>query len=193
MTPAVLILLGVVLCFLGTFSLRVAVLVAGFGVGWLLANTFGASAVTELVVAASAAAVAFVVSLFVSKFVMFGAGVCVGAVLGARLFVLADAGSVDGHGNWLLAVVFVPAVALVCGFLGAHYQHRFLAWGTAAAGAALIFSGIGRIGHDADELFHPETALGVALVAVLWVALTLVGHRVQQRGRRSGRRERAPA
>lgn len=194
MTAGVLILLGAVLCFLGRRSLRIAVLVAGFGLGWLLADVFGADTSTELLVAASSAVIVFVISLIAARFLFFIGGACVGAVLGARLFVLVDSGSRDGHGDWLLAVVFVPAVAVLCGFVAGRFREGFLAWGTAAAGAALICSGIGRIDlSGADEIWRPETTVGAAVSAMLWLGLTVAGHRVQQGGRPSDRHQRAPA
>jgi hypothetical protein len=184
MSAGVLIVLGVVLCFLGTLSLRVAVLVAGFGLGWLLAGAFGAGTSTQLLVAAVTAGAGLVASVLLSKSVLFIGGAFVGAVIGARVFVLVNAGSQDGHGDWVLAVVFVPAVALVCGFLANRVGKRFLAWGTAAAGAALICSGIGRIGHwSTDAIWRPDSTVSAVIVAVLWLGLTVAGHRVQTRGR----------
>ncbi len=87
----------------------------------------------------------------------------------------------DAGGNdWLLALVFVPAVAVVAGFLAQRYQRGFLRWATAAAGAGLILSGLGRLGDDStDFLWRPDNTGGGLVFAVAWVALTLLGHRVQ--------------
>ena len=179
-------MLGVFLCFLGTRSLRVAVLVAGFGLGWLLAGAFGAGTSTQLLVAAVTAVGGLLASVLLSRSLLFIGGAFVGAVIGARVFVLVNAGSEDGHGDWLLAVVFVPAVALVCGFLANRAGKRFLAWGTAAAGAALICSGIGRIGHGGTHaIWRPDSTVSAVLVAVLWLGLTVAGHRVQVRSRQA--------
>ena len=184
MSAGVLILLGAVLCFLGTLSLRVGVLVAGFGLGWLLAEAFGAGTSTQLLVAGSTAVVGLVASLLVSRFLLFIVGAFVGAVIGARVFTLVNAGSEDGRGDWLLAVLFVPAVALACGILGHRLGKRFLVWGTAAAGAALICSGIGRIGHGGtDAIWRPDSTASSVIVAALWLGLTVAGHRAQLRGR----------
>jgi hypothetical protein len=190
MTAAVLIVLGAVLCFLGTTSIRVAVLVAGLGAGWLLAGAFGMSTSTQVLVAMCSAAIAFVVSFLASRFLLFIGGLVVGAVIGARLFTLAG----GGDGDWLLALFFVPAVALACGFLAGRFRHRFLAWATAAAGAGLICSGIGRLGPDStDQLYRPDTTVGTAVLAVVWVALTILGHRYQLGKRSSAKTEGATA
>ncbi|MDH2416005.1 hypothetical protein [Nocardioides sp. CER19] len=180
MSAAVLAVLGFILCFLGALSVRLAVLIAGGGLGWLLAEAFDASAATMVLVAGAGAVGALVVSFLVSRFLFFVAGACVGSVIGAKLFVIAD----NGEHHWLLALVFVPAVAVVAGFLAQHYEKAFLRWGTAVAGAALLLSAVGRLGTSStDVLWRPETALGGILFAVLWVVLSIVGHRVQTSGR----------
>lgn len=176
MSAALLLLVGAVLCFLGAFSVRVAVLAAGFGTGWLLADVFDAATTTALLVAVAGAVVAFVATFLLATFLFFVSGAVVGSVLGAKLFVVVDRGDSD----WLLAAVFVPAVAVVCGLLADHWKHRFLRWATAAAGAALLLSGLGRLGTDStDVLWRPETAGGTGVFALSWLVLTLVGHRVQ--------------
>ncbi|SDD60011.1 hypothetical protein [Nocardioides lianchengensis] len=181
MSAALLVLVGAVLCFLGAFSVRVAVLAAGFGTGWLLATALGASTTTVLLVAGAGAVVSFVSTYLLSAFLFFVAGVVVGSVVGARLFVVVDRGDSD----WLLSVVFVPAVAVVCGLLADRWRQRFLGWATAAAGSALLLSGIGRLGTDSTGWYwRPDTATGTTVFAVSWLVLTLVGHRVQLGSRR---------
>lgn len=181
MSPLVLAVLGVVLCFFGAASVRLAVLVAGAGAGWILAEAFDAPLATTVLVAVAGAAGALVVTFLVSRFLFFVAGACAGAVVGAKLFVLEDGGDQD----WLLAVLFVAAVAVVTGFLTQHFEKRFLRWGTAIAGAALLLSAVGRLGTQAtDVLWRPETTTGAVVYTVLWVALSVVGHRVQVAGPR---------
>jgi len=181
----VLILLGVVLCFFGTRSIRLAVTVAGGGAAWLLADALGASSLTTVLVAIAGGIGALVVSLLAMSFVFFVIGLFVGAVVGSKLYVLADSGTGTGEGGWLLAVVFVPAFALLSGFLASRFKRRFLSWGTALAGAALILSGIGQLGSDTvDDLWRPESSFGAVVLAVLWLGLSFVGARLQIQGSR---------
>ena len=177
MSAGLLILVGALLCFAGARSTRIVVLACGFGASWLLADAFGATTATALLVAVAGAVATLVLTLLVSRLLLFVTGCVIGAVIGARLYVLLSA---DGD-SVLLAVIFVPAVALVCGFLAQRYQRRFVMWGTAFAGAGLILSGLGR---GPGVLRLPEGAgrrresVGYT---VIWVALAVVGQRVQRR------------
>ncbi len=189
MSGTVLVLVGLVLCLAGARSVRLAVLAAGFGTGWLLADVFGASLLTGFVVALASAAAAFVLTLVMSKIVIFIAGCIVGTLIGAKLYVvLADTDS-----SWLLALVFVPSVALLSGFLAGRFQRRFMEWATALAGAALVLSGVAVLGGDNLDLFrHPDDGAESVLLAVAWGLLAILGRVVQHRT--SGRgRERQPA
>ena len=88
MSELAVLVVGLVLCFAGARSLRLTVLVAGFGLCWLLADAFGASVATTFVVAAVGALALLVLSIVMSRFVIFVVGAAVGAVIGARLFAL---------------------------------------------------------------------------------------------------------
>ncbi|MBV9831833.1 MAG: DUF4203 domain-containing protein [Marmoricola sp.] len=179
MSAVAYLLVGLALCFAGARSVRLAVIVAGFGTTWLLADLFGASASTALVVSVAGALGALVLSFVLARMVFFVAGALVGALLGARFFGLL-VGEHARAGDWVLAVVFVPAVAVVLGFLANRMRRRFLVWLTAAAGASMILSGIGRLGDDSTKLlWRPATATGSVVFAVAWVVLTVLGHRVQ--------------
>ena len=185
MSAVAYLLVGLALCFAGARSVRLAVVVAGFGTTWLLADLFGASTGTAFVVAVVGALGALVLSLVLARMVFFVAGALVGALLGARFFGLL-VGEDARAGDWVLAVVFVPAVAVVIGFLANRLRRRFLTWVTAAAGASMILSGIGRLGEDSTKLlWRPATATGSVLFAVGWIVLTVVGHRVQAGGSQS--------
>jgi hypothetical protein len=177
MSAAILIVLGLILCFAGARSVRLAVLASGFGAAWLLANVFGASLVSGLLIALAGAAAALVLTLVMSKVVMFIAGCIVGAVVGAKLFV-ALAGS---DTTWLLAAFFVPSAALVSGFLAARFQRRFLVWATAFAGAGVLLSGVALLGGGLDLFRRPDTGAESTLLAVTWVALALLGRSTQRR------------
>ena len=180
MTAAVFVLLGLVLCFLGARSIRVAVLVAGFLGAWLVADALDADTRTTLLVAAAGAAGALVLSILLARFALFAAGLVVGGAIGAKLFEIVA----DSDTSWLLAVVFVPAVAVVCGFLAERWRKPFLAWATAFAGAAMVLTGIGRIDTGPTrELRHPDDPGAGLLLTILWVGLGLLGHAVQARRR----------
>jgi len=171
------LVVGLVLCFAGARSLRLTVLVAGFGLCWLLADAFGASVATTFVVAAVGALALLVLSIVMSRFVIFVVGAAVGAVIGARLFALLG----GDDPSWLLAVLFVPTFAFVAGFLAQRMGRGFLRWATAIAGAALILSALGSMfSDDLGLLQTPDDPEQSTLHAVLWVALAIVGHQVQR-------------
>ena len=177
MSELALLVVGLVLCFAGARSLRLTVLVAGFGLGWLLADAFGANVATKFAVAAVAALALLVLSIVMSRFVIFLVGAAVGAVIGARLFAL-----LGGHDpSWLLAVLFVPTFGLVAGYLAQRMGRRFLRWATAIAGAALILSAVGSLfSDDLGLLQTPDGTAQSILHTVTWVALAIVGHQVQR-------------
>ena len=183
MTAAVFILLGLFLCFLGARSIRFAVVVAGFLGAWLVADALDADTGTAWLVAAAGAAGALVLSILLARFALFAAGLVVGGAIGAKLFEIVA----DPDKSWLLALVFIPAVAVVCGFLAERIRKPFLVWATAFAGAAMVLTGIGRIDTGfTRELRHPDDPGAGLLLAVLWIGLGLLGRSVQAR-RTSGK------
>lgn len=185
MTAVMFLVLGAVLCFYGARSVRLAVLVAGFGGAWLLADELSATLTTTIIVAVAGALGALVLTSLLSRFVVFATGFILGGAVGTKLFELLD----RGDASWLLAVVFIPACALVCGFLAGRFRHPFLVWASAFAGAALILTGIGRIDTEpTKELHRPDSALSAVVLAVLWIALGLTGRSVQAGRSDQGRR-----
>jgi hypothetical protein len=180
-SSAVLLVVGALLCFAGALSVRFAVLTAGFGLSWILADVFGAGFGAGLVIGLVGAGVALVLTVVLSHVVMFATGAIVGAVIGAKLFVVLD----DTNPSWLLACVFTGAVAVVCGFLASRYQRAFLRWATAFAGAGLMLSGVGlSTGLHLQALHHPSSTGGSVALVIVWVALGLAGRTVQQRLKR---------
>jgi hypothetical protein len=176
MGAGILLVLGAVLCFAGAWSIRMTVLVAGFGAAWLLANALGASFGATLVIALGGAVVALLLTLVLSKLVLFVSGAAVGAVVGAELFAVLG----GKQSSWVLAVVFVPAVAVVFGFLADKLERRFLIWATALGGAAMVLAGVGALGVSALHLFkRPDGAGQSILLAACWVVLAFLGRSVQ--------------
>jgi hypothetical protein len=80
----------------------------------------------------------------------------------------------------LLGLVFVAAVAIVCGFLANRFRRWFVVWTTALAGSALLLAGIGHLGPGPGELSRPGSASGSVITGVLWLAITYLGARVQR-------------
>jgi hypothetical protein len=185
MSELVLLVIGLVLCFAGARSVRLTVLVAGFCLCWLLADAFDASVATMFVVAVVGALALLVLSIVMSRFVIFLVGAAVGAVIGARLFALLG----GDDPSWLLAVLFVPAIGFVCGYLAQRMGRGFLRWATALAGAEVILSAVGSMFRDDLGLLQtPDDATESTLHTVVWLALAIVGHQVQRaqaRGRKA--------
>jgi hypothetical protein len=177
-TGVVGLVVGLVLCFLGVGSLHLAVLGSGFALGWLIAELFGASATTTVLVGLGCAVVAWVLVSLVFRFAAFFVGAVAGGVIGARLFEL----FVTGDNKVLLTVVWVLAIAGICGFLTGRYRGRFLMWVTALGGAGLAMTGVSRIAPSTlDWLRHPDTALTGVLAFGIWIVLALLGRRTQLR------------
>src|SRR4051812_31989114 len=139
MSGGVMLIVGLVLALAGIWSVRVALTAAGAGTAWLLADALGSGAVTGLLAAGAGAVLALVVGLLAARVMFFVVGAVVGAVAGARLYAILD----TGESSALLAVVFVPAVALVGGVVAERWRERFIGWATAIGGSALVLTGLG--------------------------------------------------
>ncbi len=179
-STVVLIVLGALLCFWGAKSLRLTVLAAGFAGSWVLAEAFGASLGVAVIVAVACALAVLVLTLIFARFLFFIVGAGVGVLIGARLFTLLSSRSEDGHGDVLLGLLFVAAVAIVCGFLANRFRHWFVIWTTALAGSAVLLAGIGHLGPGPGELARPGSTSSSVIIGVLWLAITYLGARVQR-------------
>lgn len=169
---------GVVLCFFGIGSVHLAIMASGFGLGWLLADLFGATGWTTLLVAVGAALILELLVALVFKIARFVVGMVAGSLIGAKLYSV-TAGT---DRNVVLAAVVVVATALVFGFLADKFRERVLLWATAIGGAGLILSALGLIWPDAlGFLRHPTAGGEQALSTALWVALAVAGWLTQRR------------
>ena len=85
---------------------------------------------------------------------LFFVGAVVGTVIGAKLY-----GVLAGSSNSVIvAVVFVAAVAFICGWMANRWHARVVLWVTAIGGAALTLTGLGRIWPDQMQaLSNPQT------------------------------------
>ncbi len=174
--------IGLVLALLGTRSVRLLFFASGFGLGWLLAAAFSASAPLSLLVGLGCGVSAFVLGLVAARVAFFAMGAVVGAAVGARLFAIVD----RSDSNVLLAVVFVPAVAICGGVAVQHWRAGFLGWVTAIGGCALVLSGLGRLfPHSLGFLADPQTTAAQMFSTGVWVVLS-VAARAAQRGRAGG-------
>ena len=154
MSGWVVLAVGVVLCFLGVGSVHLAVLASAFGLGWLLADLFGATAGTALIIAAGSAVIAWALITLVFKIARFFIGLIAGALIGARLYAIFS----PGDRSVVLAVVVVVATAIVFGFLADRYKGRVILWATAIGGAGLIISSLGL--HLAGRPWFPAPPAG---------------------------------
>lgn len=167
-----ILLVGVVLCFLGVGSTHLAILASGFGLGWVLADVFGASAGTALTVAAAGAVISWVLVTLVFKVAAFFVGVITGSLIGARVAAVLTA----GESNIAVTIVLVVAIAVAFGFLADRYRRRVLLWTTAIGGAGLMLGALGLIAPDTLG-FLRDPAAGVEQVTntLLWIGLAVAG------------------
>ncbi len=178
MSGWVVLAVGVVLCFFGVGSVHLALLASGFGVGWLLANLFNASAGVALLIGLGGAVIAWVVVTLVFKVARFVVGVIAGSIIGAKLYAILSPGS----NSVVLAVLVVVATAIVCGFLADRYRGRVLVWATAIGGAGLILSSLGTIWPSGLGFLRHPTEGGQQWASTgFWVLLTLAGWLTQRR------------
>src|SRR6478609_3664443 len=122
--------------------------------GGLLADLFGATASTALIIAACTAVITWALVTLVFKAARFVVGLIAGALIGARLYAVFSAGGT----SVVLAVVVVAATALAFGFLADRYKGRVILWATAIGGAGLIVSSLGYIWPDTLGFLHHPTA-----------------------------------
>ena len=59
---------------------------------------------------------ALLFTILLARFVFFAAGLVLGGAIGTTLFEVLD----QGETSWLLAIVFIPTMAVVGGFLAPH-------------------------------------------------------------------------
>jgi hypothetical protein len=175
-TGAVILVVGLVLCFLGIGSLNAATLAAGFALGWLLADLFDASTATALLVALAVAGIGWIVVSLVFRLLAFVLGGLLGAVIGAWVYAIFERGDT----SVVLAAVVVLAFAAFAGVLAHRWRRRFLLWATAFGGAGLALAGFARLVPAASELRSPATDTATVVSAAAWVALALAGVIVQR-------------
>jgi hypothetical protein len=172
------VLVGLVLCFVGLWSVHLALLASGFALGWLLAESLGGSLAVTFVVALCAAVVGWALATFVFRAGLLVIGGIAGGVIGAKLFGLLE----GGDGNVVLAVVFVVAVAVLVGLATQRFADRVLPLACAFGGAGLVLSGLARVFPDQlGFLRTPDTTAEAVIDAAAWILLGAAGWSVQRR------------
>ncbi|MFD4180121.1 DUF4203 domain-containing protein [Rhodococcus sp. NPDC058514] len=177
MSGLAVLLVGVVLCFWGIGSLHVAVLAAGFGLGWLIADLFHASLATLFLFALIGAVASWVVTTLIFKFSAYFIGGLTGAMAGAKLADVLQ----PGDRNWALSAIVIVAVAVASAFLADKYRARALLWLTSIGGASMILSGLGRTSDTLAFLHEPTAGWEQVTSTLLWIALSAAGWIVQRR------------
>ena len=186
---AVVAVLGLVLCFAGVVSTHLAILLSGFGVSWLVSDALGAATPVSLVIGAAGALVAWAVVTLILRAALFVVGALAGGVVGARLYTLLQGDS----RSVVVALVFVLAVAVLCGWLATRWRQTVLLLTTAFAGAGLLLGAVGRVDEATSWLRRPESVAQTVVAALVWVAVAGAGVWTQSRrsgattGRRQGR------
>ncbi|MFC4603269.1 DUF4203 domain-containing protein [Rhodococcus kronopolitis] len=177
MSGLAVLLVGVVLCFWGIGSLHVAVLAAGFGLGWLIADLFNASLTTLFLFALIGAVTAWVVTSLIFKFSAYFIGGLTGAMAGAKLADVLQ----HGDSNWALSGIVIVSVGVASAFLADRYRARALLWLTSIGGASMILGGLGRTTDSLAFLHDPAEGWEQVTSTLLWIALAGAGWFVQRR------------
>ncbi|MFC7450898.1 DUF4203 domain-containing protein [Rhodococcus daqingensis] len=177
MSGLAVLLVGVVLCFWGIGSLHVAVLAAGFGLGWLVADLFNASLTTLFLFALIGAVTSWVVTTLIFKFSAYFIGGLTGAMAGAKIADVLQ----PGDNNWALSAIVILAVAVAAAFLADKYRARALLWLTSIGGASMILTGLGRTTDALAFLHEPQAGWEQITSTVLWIVLAAAGWIVQRR------------
>jgi hypothetical protein len=177
MEALVLVLVGVLLAVGGIWSIRLVLVCAGAGAAWLVADAFGAGLGTAALIAGASGLLALLVGVLAARVLFFVVGLVVGAVVGARLFTILD----TGDASVLLAVVFVPAVAVVGGVALERWRERLVGWVTAIGGSALVLAGLGRVDSEVRVVSDPGDYGEQAISVAAWVGLAVLARIVQKR------------
>ncbi|WP_226435598.1 DUF4203 domain-containing protein [Rhodococcus yananensis] len=177
MSGIVVLLVGALLCFYGIRSLHLAVLAAGFGLGWLIADLFNASASVLLLFALVGAVTAWVVTTLIFKFSAYFIGGLTGAMAGARAADILQAGDND----WAVSAIIIVAVAVAAAFIADKYRARALLWLTSIGGASMILNGLGRTADPLGFLHDPNPGWQQIVSTAAWIALGTAGWLIQRR------------
>ena len=177
MTTALVVLaVGILLCFFGVWSVNLALVAAGFAIGFLIAEAFDADAWTQLWVGLGTAVLVWMVVSLVFRFATFVVGLAAGAVIGAKLWSALS----DPATNAVLGVVLLLVTSYACALLAEKYATRALLWFTALGGASVILSGAALLWSGFGFLAEPSEGLQQTVMLVVWLAVAGSGWYVQR-------------
>ncbi|MFD1815509.1 DUF4203 domain-containing protein [Rhodococcus gannanensis] len=171
------LLIGALLCFYGIRSMHLAVLAAGFGLGWLVADLFNASLATLFLFGLIGAVAAWVVTTLVFRFSAYFIGGITGAMAGAKIADVLQ----PGDNNWALSAIVILAVGVAAAFLADKFRARALLWLTSIGGASMILTGLGSMTGALEFLRHPEAGWQQVTSTLAWIGLSVAGWIVQRR------------
>ncbi len=177
MSGIAILLIGALLCFYGIRSMHLAVLAAGFGVGWLVSDLFNASLTTLFLFGLIGAVTAWVVTTLVFKFSAYFIGGLTGAMVGAKVADVLQ----PGDNNWALSAIVIVAVAVAAAFLADKFRARALLWLTSIGGASMMLTGLAGLNGALEFLRHPEAGWQQITSTLAWIALSVAGWIVQRR------------
>jgi hypothetical protein len=177
-TALVVLLVGILLCFFGVRSVNLALLAAGFALGFFVAETFETDGWTSLWIALGTALVAWMVVSLIFRFATFVVGLVTGAVIGAKVWAsLNDSGT-----SVLLGIFVIATTAFASGMLAEKYSRRALLWLTALGGASIILSGAALLWPEGlGFLAHPDEGWQQTVMLAVWLAIGGTGWYVQRR------------
>lgn len=177
MSGLAVVLLGALLCFWGIKSMHLAVLAAGFGLGWLIADLFDVSVATLVLFGLIGAVVSWVVTSLIFRFSTYFIGGLTGAMAGAKLADVLQ----HGDNNWALSGIVIVAVAVASAFLADRFRARALLWLTSIGGASMMLTGAGSIIGALAFLRHPAPGWQQVTSTLVWIGLAAAGWIVQRR------------
>ncbi|MBT0993241.1 DUF4203 domain-containing protein [Cellulomonas sp. DKR-3] len=176
-TALVVLLVGALLCFYGIRSVNLALIAAGFAIGFFLADAFDADAWTTLWIALGTALVVWMIVSLIFRFATFVVGLATGAVIGAKVWASLN----DSETSILLGIFVIATTAFASGMLAEKYTRRALLWLTALGGASIILSGAALLWPEAfDFLAHPDEGWQQTVMMVVWLAIGGTGWYVQR-------------
>lgn len=177
-----LLVAGLLLCFTGARSLRLAAACAGLGMGSVLADALGAGPLGVLLVGAAGAVGALLLAGLLVQTGFFLVGALAGGAIAAAGF---RTFSVVGW-NPTLVVIVVLAAALLGGVGATQVRSPVLAVVTALAGAGLAVRGAVTLAPSLlGFLREPATLFGSLIATAVWLALAVAGWGAQGRAGRA--------